>query len=196
MVYGKTGTTENESDGWFIGFTQKYTAGIWEGYDIPEHIPGGLYNTKFYMWSEIMKGLIQNSNHSAFPQPSGIVHASVCTVSGMMPTPLCEQQGKVATEVFIAGTEPTKPDTVLVQLPYVIMNGKKYRATTNTPPAEIRIGVFYNPPWPIPNVVTDDSKYYEPMQPDPRGGTVLPPLSSNSWSPAAERTSKSPRCCE
>ena len=182
-IYGKTGTSDSEDDGWFIGFTQDYTTALWTGYQYatkiyaPAHA-GNLYNQKFAIWNSLMDPIIKKENPKPIPNPGGVVSETVCKYSGQLPTPLCSALGGTYSELFVQGTQPTQPDTMHVQLEYTVINGTKYLATTNTPPAEIQVGVFLKPPFKVnPSVKTDTSQYYAPTKPDPRGGTILAPLS-------------------
>ncbi|MCL6516494.1 transglycosylase domain-containing protein [Alicyclobacillus sp.] len=176
-IAGKTGTTDDLRDGWFIGYTQKYTLGIWMGYNHHQVIDRNVYNLKFTVWNKIMDPILKADPPKApFPQPPGIVSLAVCKKSGMLPTDLCKQDGDVYTELFIQGTEPASPCTAHVQALYTVVNGKRYLATTNTPPGEIRTGIFIIPPEPVPpGTVTPDSAEYLPTEADPRGGQVLTP---------------------
>ncbi|WP_051343551.1 transglycosylase domain-containing protein [Alicyclobacillus herbarius] len=194
-IYGKTGTSDDEHDGWFIGFTQDYTLGLWTGYDYPQHIPSSVYNRKFTMWNDIMDPLLKDHpSTKPLPRPSGLVRVAVCKYSGQLPTAPCKVDGDVYTEWFIQGTQPTKTCDVHVQLPYVVYQGKKYLATTNTPINEIEVGIFLKLPFSIsPNVKTEISSELAPTQPDPRGGIVLSSLSSARLAarPAAPKLSGS-----
>lgn len=174
-IAGKTGTSDHQVDGWFIGYTQKYTMGIWMGYNHQQPIDLNNYGLKFALWNDIMDPVLaQNEPHAApFVRPTGIVQMSICDKSGQLPNQLCNTAGTVYPELFLQGTEPTATDSVHVQVKYVTYAGKRYLATTNTPPGDVRTGVFLNPPWPVPNVKTADSALYVPTQPDPRGGAVL-----------------------
>lgn len=176
-ISGKTGTTDSLKDGWFVGYTPKYTMGIWMGYDRHQTIAPANYNLKFQLWDAIMKPILAtNPPTTPFPEPQGIVNVNICQKSGQLPTSLCKVDHDVYSELFIAGTEPTQSCAVHVQVPYVVLNGKKYLATTNTPPNEIRTGIFLKPPFPIPANVNPpllDGAEYVPTQADPRGGNVL-----------------------
>jgi len=187
-IYGKTGTTDSQRDGWFVGYTQQYTMGIWMGYNHNEKIPGPIYNMKFDIWSRLMNPLLQAAPPTTpIAEPPGIVQLAVAKDSGQLPSPLTKQLGDVYNELFIQGTEPTATDNVHVEASYSVVNGKKYLATTNTPPNEIKTGVFIDPskitlnqPWPLPaGTTTLDSANYVPTVPDPRGGTILQQPSSS-----------------
>lgn len=179
-ISGKTGTTDTQGDGWFIGYTQQYTMGIWTGYNNNQRIPSRIYPLKFTLWSDIMQPLLKkNPAKQAWPKPSGIVNAAVCADSGEMPTTLCKQDNAVYNEFFIQGTEPSQLDTAHVLAEYTVYKGRKYLATTATPSNQIRQQIFINPPFKLPLAVnTAMSSQFVPTQPDPRGGTVL-------WTPSS-----------
>lgn len=174
-ISGKTGTTDTQGDGWFIGYTQKYTAGIWMGYNNHQRIPTAYYPLKFTLWSDVMKPLLKkNPATEPWPKPAGIVTAAVCADSGQMPTTLCKQDNAVYNEYFIQGTEPSTLDTTHVLVDYTVYQGKRYLATTGTPANEVRTGIFINPPFKLPlSAPTTMDSQFIPTQPDPRGGTVL-----------------------
>jgi penicillin-binding protein 1A len=173
-ISGKTGTTDHETDGWFIGYTPEYTMGLWMGYNHNQRIPWSIYNMKFQVWSDIMSPILSvNPPTNPWQTPQGIVTETICNKSGLLPTALCKSLNDTYSEVFIDGTQPTTSCNVMVQAEYVVINGKKYLATTNTPPNEIHTGIFLQPPFATPDYSTLDSGQYLPTQADPRGGTVL-----------------------
>lgn len=87
-IAGKTGTTTDDKDLTFVGYTPYYCAGIWLGYDTPKVIPGG-GTTHLKIWKEIMSRVHEGLADTGFSRPSGIVSRSFCSVSGMVPTGLC-----------------------------------------------------------------------------------------------------------
>lgn len=180
QISGKTGTTDNLTDGWFVGYTQKYTMGIWMGYNNHQSIAPAIYNMKFSLWSDMMAPILSESPPTAaWTQPAGIVTRTICDKSGQLATPLCTADNDSYNELFIQGTEPTTYCDVHVQADYVIIKGKKYLATTNTPKSEVHFGTFLRPPFSVPNVTVGDSWEYLPTQLDPRGGTALNPGDTN-----------------
>ncbi|MEO0019710.1 MAG: PBP1A family penicillin-binding protein [candidate division WOR-3 bacterium] len=102
---GKTGTTDDYTDAWFIGYTPSLTCGIWIGYDTKRTIfpgaTGGVIAAP--VWGEIMKEIYQDTV-TAFPAPPEITTAYICEESGKLALPQCP---KARYEVFIKGTEPT-----------------------------------------------------------------------------------------
>lgn len=103
---GKTGTTNDYTDTWFIGFTPDLICGVWVGFDQKKTIVRGATGASMALpaWVEFMKAATADMPTSDFSSPSGMVTAVICTESGLLATPDCP---KVRTEVFIAGTEPT-----------------------------------------------------------------------------------------
>ncbi len=101
---GKTGTTDNYSDAWFIGFTPHYTAGVWVGFDDNKPIfrgaTGGVVSAP--IWGEIMSQ-IDTLITDNFPVPEGIVWCKICPKSGLLANEYCPVPHE---EPFVKGTEP------------------------------------------------------------------------------------------
>lgn len=110
---GKTGTTDNFTDAWFVGFTPELVAGVWIGFDDPQFSLGDKQVgavAALPAWAELMKGL-QDSlllSPQSFKTPEGIIRMKICAESKQIATPYCpELLNNGQEEVFIAGTEPT-----------------------------------------------------------------------------------------
>jgi len=100
---GKTGTTNDQRDAWFIGFTPDLIAGVWVGFD--DNKPIGLTGSQAALpvWTAFMKRATAGRGDRAFPVPDGVVFAEVDKGTGKLATPGCP---KVINEAFLAGTEP------------------------------------------------------------------------------------------
>ena len=115
---GKSGTTSNFQDRWFIGYTPYYLAGIWWGYDIPQSNE----NTHHVqMWHDVMQQIhaVKGITEGEFTMPDGIVQATYCNVSGKAPGPYCSSDprgSRVRTGLFKSGTQPTETCDVHHQL--------------------------------------------------------------------------------
>jgi penicillin-binding protein 1A len=105
-IGGKTGTTDDYSDAWFVGFDPDITIGLWVGYDQKRTMgPAGTgAETALPIWIDIMKAYIgDRKDPPKFEAPGNIVFLSVNRLSGELATD--GSQGAI-TEAFIAGTQP------------------------------------------------------------------------------------------
>jgi penicillin-binding protein 1A len=98
-VGGKTGTTDDYKDAWFIGFNPSHTCGIWVGLDDPERIVGQGYGGRLAMpiWADVMKQIEKLQPDVAklnFPRV-GLVEAEICPVSGQLASSNCPQTLKL-----------------------------------------------------------------------------------------------------
>ena len=107
---GKTGTTNEGADVWFVGFTPDVVAGVWLGFDKPQAIlanasGGGLAAP---VWGRVVARYYQRrAVPAAWGVPSDLVAVPVDRASGMLATAACPG-GSVETEYFVAGTEPVE----------------------------------------------------------------------------------------
>lgn len=118
---GKSGTTSNNRDIWFIGYTPYYIGGVWGGCDdnqVLKDAKTGEYNggTGFHkdIWRKIMTRIHEGKTDPGFSKPEDIVEAQVCRKSGKLPTSGCYQDYRgsaVITELFAKGTVPTEKCT-------------------------------------------------------------------------------------
>jgi len=110
---GKTGTTQNWSDAWTVGFSPYYTTAIWFGFD-KRGATLGLAQTGATaagpVWGEYMKAIHKDLPRKEFAAPeAGLVRVKVDAESGLLPS---QSSKHVVSEVFIAGTEPRRLDTL------------------------------------------------------------------------------------
>jgi penicillin-binding protein 1A len=104
---GKTGTSDNYCDNWFVGYTPQVTTGVWVGFDDKTSLgeaEDGARNA-VPIWTQFMLAACKNLPPDDFEQPEGIVRADVCDESGELATDRCP---KVHSDVFKQGTEPTQ----------------------------------------------------------------------------------------
>jgi len=118
---GKTGTTDEYTDGWFIGFTPDLAVGVWTGFD--EKIRMGRNRTgaraALPIWVDIMRAAYRNRPGPEFPRPEAITEAMICEESGLLATPYCE---KVRREIFIEGMEPVRQCDLHRVSPYDLLD--------------------------------------------------------------------------
>ncbi len=106
-VAGKTGTTNDYIDAWFLGYTPDIAAGVWVGNDQAASLGKGEVGARAALpiWLGYMKDALQNTPIKDFPVPDGIVFANIDNQTGLLATP---RSKKVARQAFISGSEPTK----------------------------------------------------------------------------------------
>jgi penicillin-binding protein 1A len=105
-VAGKTGTTNDTIDAWFIGFTPDLIAGVWVGFDSERSLgraeTGGKAAAPIF--TAFMKKALENYPVVEFPEPDGVMHAHVDGAG----KPAAQGSGR--DEVYVEGTEPGAPD--------------------------------------------------------------------------------------
>jgi penicillin-binding protein 1A len=111
---GKTGTTQNWSDAWAVGFTPYYTTAIWFGFDKPGNSLGlSLTGATLSgpVWGDFMREIHLGLPAKDFIRPTtGIIDVTVCAKSGLLKTSACNE-GEV-TLPFLEGTQPTQYCTI------------------------------------------------------------------------------------
>jgi penicillin-binding protein 1B len=103
---GKTGTTEDYRDAYFIGYTRQLVCGVWVGFDEPQDIglPGA--DAALPAWVQFMSQSVRQPQLGFGPPPPGITMATIDPTTGGLATPACP---RIATLPFLSGTEPTQP---------------------------------------------------------------------------------------
>lgn len=106
-VAGKTGTTDDYTDGWFVGYSPELVIGVWTGFDerksMGQRMTGAV--VALPIWVETMKAAYPTNRGPEFKRPPNIVEELICQASGLLSTPYCP---KVVREIFIEGNEPTR----------------------------------------------------------------------------------------
>lgn len=109
---GKTGTTDDDNDRWFVGYTPYYVGAVWFGYDTPKTVSGVSSNPSVSLWKKVMEKVHANLENKSFPSSNPkVVSGTYCKDSGLLPGPYCQldyRGGRVATGLYIDGTQPTK----------------------------------------------------------------------------------------
>ena len=102
---GKTGTTNDMRDAWFVGFTPELLTVVWVGFD--DNQPVGLSGAQAALpiWTQFMTRALAGRTSVPFEVPEGVSFADIDAATGRLATPYCP---KVVTEAFLSGTEPTE----------------------------------------------------------------------------------------
>lgn len=105
---GKTGSTSNDCDRWFIGYTPELLCGVWCGYAYPEALSGK--NLATGIWNETMTRMtLVRGGQKVFSIPETLVYAPYCKDSGQCYTETCEKDPRGDRRSFgwfVAGSEP------------------------------------------------------------------------------------------
>jgi penicillin-binding protein 1A len=106
-VAGKTGTSNQARDAWFVGYSAELVAGVWVGYDDHRPLGKGESGSKSALpiWIDFMQTATAGRPAVDFPVPSGIEHVSIDPATGKR---AYEGQADALDEVFISGTAPTE----------------------------------------------------------------------------------------
>lgn len=154
---GKTGTTSDYIDKWFVGFSPHYIGATWYGYDNntgkPIRLQSSEYNQALIIWHDIMEKIHKGLPTDDFPEPSGLVRKDICLASGKTATAACfnDPRGSAIIrygEVFVKGTEPRDDDkcdvhvTAKVDKDATDMFGRNLLAGPYCPPSSIIEKVF------------------------------------------------------
>ncbi|MCH7826168.1 MAG: hypothetical protein IH849_15335, partial [Acidobacteria bacterium] len=104
---GKTGTTDNYSDAWFIGFSPYHTIGVWVGNDTKRPIGPGREgaNTALPIWMEVMRAASEGLEPKGFEMPVGVVLRTIDARTGLLSSDAC---GASVVVAFMEGTAPTR----------------------------------------------------------------------------------------
>ena len=103
-TYGKTGTTDDDCDKWFVGFTPYYVGACWYGFDTPSSISdaGVSGNPTVTAWNLVMERIHESLNPKELARPANIVEATVCEKSGLLAASYCPS----TAGYFVEGTQP------------------------------------------------------------------------------------------
>ena len=98
---GKTGTTNDYKDGWFVGFTPSIVAGVWVGFDKPKTIFRGGYAAQVAVpiWARFMRDATRGAKAEWFERPKDIIGVAMCRVSGKLATEGC-RAGEIVYDDF------------------------------------------------------------------------------------------------
>jgi 1A family penicillin-binding protein len=117
---GKTGTTNDYVDAWFVGFTPHVVTGVWVGFDQPATIIANGYAGELAvpLWASFMRVATKGDAPDWFARPANVVGVNTCRMSGKLPNNGCESvevisrdgfvenRSMIYTEYFVKGTQP------------------------------------------------------------------------------------------
>ncbi|MGB3051824.1 MAG: PBP1A family penicillin-binding protein [Polyangiales bacterium] len=106
-VVGKTGTSNEARDAWFVGYSPSIVAGVWVGFDDQRSLGKRETGTRTALpiWIDVMAAADQTPKETDFAMPSGVIRARIDPASGLLAH---EGQEDALEEVFLSGTAPTE----------------------------------------------------------------------------------------
>jgi len=154
---GKTGTSQNWEDAWFVASNPNVTFGTWTGYKTPKSLNCPSCSLSYSqqnikLWAEMMNTASDIDPEllapkEKFKKPDGIVSKKVCAVSGLLPSEACSKAGLTRTDIFNSKFVPEKKDDSLIKGGNTVkVNGKTVAAGSKTPKEFVSgKGLSFNP---------------------------------------------------
>ena len=121
-IAGKTGTTNDVKDVWFVGFSKNLIAGVYLGYDTPKSLGKGAgSHMAARVFSDFMRVALQNESNQPFPVPNGLTFMRVNRNTGVSAAQ--DPNGTIINEAFKPGQSPNKLETSEVQPERPVVGG-------------------------------------------------------------------------
>ena len=112
---GKTGTTNDLRDRYFVGYSPYYVGACWVGYESNSRVSSGGVNPAAILWNKVMSRVHEGLESKSFFSCSELVQVTVCADSGMLATGMCEMDprgSRVRTEWVAEDNQPTEMCTM------------------------------------------------------------------------------------
>ncbi|GGC93935.1 hypothetical protein GCM10007216_25870 [Thalassobacillus devorans] len=116
---GKTGTSNDYTDTWFVATNPNITVSMWMGYDYKLKLDRNGYSSRnTALWARVVNAISEvnpelTAPSKSFERPDGIVERTYCATSGLLPSDLCSKAGLVERDIYNADYAPTKKDDSL-----------------------------------------------------------------------------------
>lgn len=190
-VAGKTGTTSDDKDRWFAGYTPYYTAVVWCGYDQPQEIvltDENVDNPACVLWNRVMTLVHESKPLATFEKPAEFIEVEVCADSGLLCTKWCHDdvRGDRAVTIVLAQEDvPTESCSMHLQTSICTVNGEMHVAgdkCASHGTVEQYGMLNYNRSFPLAGVIVYDQQYCvgsvlsQPGYSKPRCGDTLSPI--------------------
>lgn len=164
---GKTGTTDDDKDRWFAGYTPYYTAAVWCGYDQPQEIvvtDENVDNPACVLWNQVMTLIHEGKPYATFEKPSSFVEVEVCADSGLLCSQWCHKdiRGDRAITVLLDKNDvPVATCDIHVEEEICTVNGESHLAGDDCPSSTVEsVGMLsYSRQFPIAGIVVADQQY-------------------------------------
>ena len=121
---GKTGTTSNSYDYWFVGYTGYYTAAVWYGYPSQKSMQTEEKGAAYYIWKAVMGQIHQDLPIKELATGTAGKSVQICAESRKLATAYCVECGVATYEIFSDGTQPTSYCTDHIKVKVCLDAGK------------------------------------------------------------------------
>ena len=166
-VAGKTGTTSDDKDRWFAGYTPNHTAVVWCGYDDPQEVvlaDENINNPAAVLWNQVMSRVSQGETDPGFNRPTDVIEVEVCQDSGLLPTGWCEKDvrgDRTITVQLAAEDVPTEYCNMHVEAELCHTDDSYHLATDTCPSSNVqKYGMLnYARQFPIAGIAVLDQQY-------------------------------------
>lgn len=167
-VAGKTGTTEDDKDRWFAGYTPYYTAVVWCGYDQPQEIvltDENIDNPACILWNKVMTLAHEGKPYATFERPSQFVEAEVCADSGKLCTEWCRNdvRGDRSIKIILAQEDVPLEFCEMHVEESICVSGGEYHVASDRCASRGKVekmGMLnYSRQFPIAGIVVADQQY-------------------------------------
>ena len=112
---GKTGTTNDLRDRYFVGYSPYYVGACWVGYESNSRVSSGGVNPAAILWNKVMSKVHEGLENKSFFTSSDLIQVTVCADSGQLATGMCEMDprgSRVRTEWVAEDNQPTESCTM------------------------------------------------------------------------------------
>jgi penicillin-binding protein len=158
-IAGKTGTTQNNNDVWFVGYTPDVSLGVWTGYDQPAELTKLGKNRSKELWSLIMDTAMEKKPEWFLSEPAekpeNIVSRTVSSISGKIPNQLTTNAKLLTTDLFNKKFLPTEEENMLTSMNVVFYKGFNYIPLDTTPSDFIQEKVLVNRQKPMKMIIEE-----------------------------------------
>ncbi|NNV05998.1 transglycosylase domain-containing protein [Geobacillus sp. C56-T2] len=153
---GKTGTSQDNRDSWFVAVNPNVTFGVWIGYDRPApletYYKGLSYGKRTQLlWAQFMNAAYRVhpkliAPRERFAMPGGIARRAYCAATGLSPSEACQKAGLVRYDLYNTRFAPKEGSGAdLTESRLVVIDGRRYLALATTPEEFVTRGVIVQP---------------------------------------------------
>ena len=162
---GKTGTTTDDKDRWFVGLTPYYVGAVWFGYDMQQTVKNVGGNPALNLWKNVMASVHKPLKNREFSFPDDFTTVEFCRDSGQLATEWCKSDPRGSRVISFKMPADDKPtENCTLHVPVAVDTGTKMAATDGCPKSSVKTVGLVNVTrvFPIYGIHIDDEGYTAP----------------------------------